>query len=69
MEQNLVKNRWNEILEQADDWWEELTDDDLDQINGSHAQLLYVLQERYKYTHDEANAEVEKRIGGLSAAG
>lgn len=69
MEQNLVKNRWNEILEQADDWWEELTDDDLDQINGSHGQLLYVLRERYQFTLDEAKAEIEKRIGSLPAAG
>jgi len=65
MEQSLVKNKWNEILDQADDWWEELTDDDMEQINGSHAQLVYVLQERYDYSHEAAKAEVEKRVGSL----
>ena len=65
MEQSLVKNKWNEILDQADDWWEELTHDDMEQINGSHAQLVYVLQERYDYSHEAAKAEVEKRVGSL----
>jgi uncharacterized protein YjbJ (UPF0337 family) len=66
MDQSIVKTRWNEILDQIDDWWEELTDDDLEQINGSHIQLVYVLQERYGYTHEVARAEVERRIGSLN---
>jgi len=65
MDQNIVKNKWSEIRDQIDDWWEELTEDDLDQINGSHIQLVYVLQERYGYSHQEAQAEVEKRITGM----
>ncbi len=65
MDQSIVKTRWNEIRDQVDDWWEELTDDDLEQIDGSHIQLVYVLQERYGYTHEAARAEVERRIGSL----
>jgi uncharacterized protein YjbJ (UPF0337 family) len=65
MEQSLIKNNWSEILDQVDDWWEELTDDDLEQINGSQAQLVYFLQERYSYSHEAANAEVEKRVSSL----
>lgn len=46
---------------QAKVWWGKLTDDDLDKVEGSFEKLTGLLQEKYGYTQQEAEAEFEKR--------
>jgi uncharacterized protein YjbJ (UPF0337 family) len=43
-------------------WWGDLTDDDLDRIEGERDKLLGRLHERYGYTREHAEAEVEQRF-------
>jgi uncharacterized protein YjbJ (UPF0337 family) len=43
-------------------WWGRLTDDDVDRIEGSAEELIGVLQERYGYEREEAEAEVSRRL-------
>jgi uncharacterized protein YjbJ (UPF0337 family) len=40
-----------------------LTDDDLDRIDGSVDKLAGTLQERYGYAPEEAEREIEHRLG------
>jgi len=40
-----------------------LTDDDLDRIDGSVDKLAGTLQERYGYAREEAEREIEHRLG------
>jgi uncharacterized protein YjbJ (UPF0337 family) len=43
-------------------WWGDLTDDDLDTIDGNVDKLVGRLQERYGYAKEEAQKEVDRRL-------
>ena len=43
-------------------WWGKLTDDDVDRIGGQKDKLIGLLQERYGYTREQAEQEIERRL-------
>ena len=43
-------------------WWGELTDDDLDKIEGDRDKLIGVLQEKYGYSKEKAEEELGRRF-------
>jgi uncharacterized protein YjbJ (UPF0337 family) len=45
---------------QAKIWWNELTDDELDQIDGHRDKLVGKLRERYGWDQMRADDEVER---------
>ena len=52
---------------QIGEWWDDLTDEDLDSIDGNQEQLIRVLQDRYGYTRNLAFVEVEIRLASYHA--
>jgi Uncharacterized protein conserved in bacteria len=62
MNADVLKGKWKQIRGQAKQWWGKLTDDELDQVNGSMDKLVGVLQERYGYAKDAAEKEVDRRL-------
>ena len=50
MRSDLFNARWQQIRNHAKQWWGELTDDDLDEIQGRRAVLVGKLQDRYGRT-------------------
>lgn len=62
MAQKLLLDNWYKIRSQLCKWWSDLTDEDLDQVNGSQEQLIHILQERYSYTRNLAVFEIEKHL-------
>ena len=62
MERKILQNNWSEMRGQISEWWDDLTDEDLDRIDGNPDQLITVLQERYGYTRNLAFLEVEIRM-------
>lgn len=68
MNEDIAKGKWKKIRGQVKQWWGELTDDDLDRINGSMEELAGTLQERYGYAREEAEREIERHFGGVSAS-
>jgi uncharacterized protein YjbJ (UPF0337 family) len=66
MDQDIVKGKWKQIRGKAKSWWGELTDDDLDVIDGNRYQLIGKLQERYGYSKEKAAQEVNDRIQELN---
>lgn len=44
---------------QAKQQWGNLTDDDLDKANGKTEELAGLLKEKYGYTTEKANQEIE----------
>jgi uncharacterized protein YjbJ (UPF0337 family) len=50
-------------VERSKKWWGDLTDDDLDRIEGDRDKLIGRLQERYGYTREKAEAEMNRRFG------
>ena len=65
MNADILKGKWKQIRGQAKQWWGNLTDDDLDTIDGNLDKLVGALQERYGYAKDQAQAEIDKRLKTL----
>lgn len=62
LNQDVLKGKWKQMRGQVKQWWGDLTDDDLDQIDGSADKLVGRLQERYGYAREEAEREVDRRL-------
>jgi uncharacterized protein YjbJ (UPF0337 family) len=55
---DILEGNWKQIRGQVKEAWGRLTDDELDEINGRMDQLIGKLQERYGYTHQQAEQQV-----------
>jgi uncharacterized protein YjbJ (UPF0337 family) len=62
MNADVLKGRWKQIRGEAKKWWGELTDDELDQIAGERDKLVGKVQERYGWSKQEAEIEVDRRL-------
>jgi uncharacterized protein YjbJ (UPF0337 family) len=62
MNEDVLQGQWKQLRGKAKEWWGKLTDDDLDQVNGKRDQLIGKLQEKYGYTRDEANREIDTNL-------
>jgi len=54
---------WKQARGQAKSWWGQLTDDDLDRIEGEADKLVGALQTRYGWSREEAEREIDRRMG------
>lgn len=52
--------RWHLLRDHARQWWAELTDDDLEEIQGRRAVLVGKLQARYGRTREEVEVDVNR---------
>jgi uncharacterized protein YjbJ (UPF0337 family) len=59
MNSDIFKGKWNQFRGQIQQKWGDLTDDDLQRIQGGQLEFEGVLQERYGYTKERAHQEVE----------
>jgi uncharacterized protein YjbJ (UPF0337 family) len=64
MNQEAFERNWPEMREKAKEWWDVLTEDDLDQVQeGTAEQIVPLLQKRYGtsplYTHSEYTRRVD----------
>ncbi len=55
----VLEGKWNQLKGKVQETWGDLTDDDLDRINGRYEQLVGTLQERYGYSRQRAESEVD----------
>jgi uncharacterized protein YjbJ (UPF0337 family) len=62
MNQDIFEGKWKEMRGQVKEWWGELTDDDLDRIDGKADQLIGVLQQKYGYTKEQAEKELNEKL-------
>jgi uncharacterized protein YjbJ (UPF0337 family) len=53
---------------QAKMWWSGITDDDLDRTAGNYDVLAGLLQEKYGYTRQRAEEEIDKRMAEYEAS-
>ena len=65
MNRHELEGNWKQIKGQAKEKWGELTDDDLDQIEGRRERLVGKLQERYGKSQAEASKEVDRFFEAL----
>jgi uncharacterized protein YjbJ (UPF0337 family) len=62
MNADIFKGQWKQLRGEIKKWWGELTDDDLDIIEGERDKLVGRVQERYGYARDQAEAEVDRQL-------
>jgi uncharacterized protein YjbJ (UPF0337 family) len=58
MNWDTIKGQWKQFSGKVKEKWGNLTDDDLTAINGAQDQLVGKLQERYGYTKEKAQKEL-----------
>ena len=59
MNENTLKGEWKQLKGSVKEKWGELTDDDLDQVEGNRDKLVGRVQERYGQAQDHAEREVD----------
>jgi uncharacterized protein YjbJ (UPF0337 family) len=58
MNWDTIKGQWKQFSGKVKEKWGQLTDDDMTAINGRQDQLVGKLQERYGYTKEKAQQEL-----------
>ena len=66
MNSDVFAGKWKQMKGQAKEWWGKLTDDDLTRIEGNRDKLVGALQERYGYTREKAEEEINRRTSGMA---
>ena len=56
---DIIEGKWEQVKGEVQKKWGKLTDDDLDIIKGDAKILAGKLQERYGYSKEEAEKELE----------
>lgn len=60
MNESYAKGKWNELKGKVKERWGDLTDDDLDRVEGRRDQLIGAIQQRYGKARDEAERELRR---------
>ena len=68
MNKDILEGKWKQMRGQAKTWWGKLTDDDLDRAAGKYDVLAGLLQEKYGYTRQRADEEIDKRLKEFEAS-
>ncbi|MCB9948320.1 MAG: CsbD family protein [Rhodospirillaceae bacterium] len=64
MNRDILEGRWKQLKGQARQKWGELTDDDIEAVEGRHEELVGRIQARYGIAREEAQREVNAWIEG-----
>jgi uncharacterized protein YjbJ (UPF0337 family) len=59
MNQDVLQGKWKEIRGGFKKQWGKLTDDDIRRIQGSLDQITGIIQQRYGYTRERAEQEID----------
>ena len=62
MNHDILAGKWKQMRGELKTWWGKLTDDDFDRISGQKDKLVGLIQERYGYTREQAEQEIERRL-------
>lgn len=62
MNTDIFEGRWRQMRGELRSWWGKLTDDDVEKIAGRKDRLIGMLQEKYGYTRQTAQQEVDRRF-------
>lgn len=59
MNSDIIKGKWKQLKGSVQNQWGELTDDEVDQIEGDATRLSGLIQEHYGKSREEAEEEIE----------
>lgn len=58
MNKDILAGKWKQLKGKVKEEWGDLTDDELDQMEGQSEKLAGKLQEKYGYSKDEAEDKI-----------
>lgn len=67
MNRDILSGKWKQLKGGIKDTWGELTDDEIDQISGKRDKLVGKIQEKYGYSREKAEAEVDNFLTQIDA--
>lgn len=59
MNEDIIQGKWNQLKGEAQKRWGKLTQDNIDQVEGSRTKLLGLIQESYGVAKDEAEKQIK----------
>lgn len=59
MNSDILKGKWKQMQGAAKSKWGDLTDDDLQKMEGDRDKMVGVIQEKYGKSREEAESEVD----------
>ena len=62
MNDDILAGKWKQAKGNVRQWWGKLTDDDVNRMTGKTDELAGKLQERYGWTRERANEEINRRL-------
>jgi len=62
MNSDIFSGKWKQMRGQVKVAWGNLTDDDLDKVNGQYDKFVGLLQEKYGYSRERAEQEVDRHF-------
>ena len=65
MNDDVLVGKWKQAKGHVRDWWGKLTDDDVARMTGKTDELAGKLQERYGWSRERANDEINRRLREL----
>lgn len=67
MNSDIIQGKWKQLKGSVQHKWGDLTDDEVDQIEGDATKLSGLIQERYGRTKEEAEKEIEEWQNSINA--
>ena len=64
MTKEILKGKWKKLKGSIKNQWGKLTDDEIDRVEGETQKLIGLIQEKYGYTKEKAEAEVSEFLAG-----
>jgi uncharacterized protein YjbJ (UPF0337 family) len=62
MNTDTFEGQWRQMRGELRSWWGRLSDNDFEKIAGKKDRLIGMLQEKYGYTHEAAQQEMDRRF-------
>jgi uncharacterized protein YjbJ (UPF0337 family) len=62
MNKDILASKWKQMQGQIKVAWGKLSDDDLDKVAGRYDKFVSLLQEKYGYTRERAEEEVDRQL-------
>jgi len=62
MNTDTFEGQWRQMRGEIRSWWGRLTENDLEKVAGKKDRLIGTLQEKYGYTREAAQQEIDRRL-------
>ena len=62
MNKDIFEGKWKQVRGEIRGWWGKVTDDDLDKVAGQFDVFVGLLQEKYGYSREQAEEEINQKM-------